>query len=146
MKKNAWAVWVFSLLAACGPGSPVTVPVTVHGEGSVTFRAELAETRARQIRGLMFREELAQDRGMLFVYDRPEPRSFWMFQTRMPLDILFIDAEKRIVNIEEAAPCPSVPCRSYGSRGRVLYVLEIQSGLSRKYGFRPGGGVEFSLP
>lgn len=133
-------------MAACGPGSPLTVPVTVRGERSVTFRAEVAESRTSQIRGLMFREGLAQDRGMLFVYDRPAPRSFWMYQTRIPLDILFIDEEKRIRNIEEAAPCPRVPCRSYESRGRVLYVLEINRGLSGKYGFRPGAGVEFTLP
>jgi uncharacterized membrane protein (UPF0127 family) len=146
MNRSALALWIFSLLAACGSGSPLTVPVTVHGEGPVTFRAELADTRARQIRGLMFREGLAKDRGMLFVYKRPEQRSFWMFQTRIPLDILFIDGEKQILNIEEADSCQRIPCRHYLSRGRALYVLEINRGLSRQYGFRPGTGVEFSLP
>jgi len=118
-------------------------PVTVRGEKAVTFQAEVADSALRRGMGLMFRGELPVDRGMLFVFPASAPRSFWMLHTRVPLDIIFIDEERRILNIEEAAPCGAPPCRRYVSRGAARYVLEINRGLSRRYGFHPGLPVEF---
>ncbi len=120
--------------------------MTLHGDRSVTFLSEVADSTVKRMKGLMFRDELAPDRGMLFVFKQPEKKSFWMRYTRIPLDIIFIDQDKRIVNIREAEPCRSTPCPRYPSRGRVRYVLEINRGLSDTYGFRPGTSVDFSLP
>ncbi len=127
------------LMGACRS----TTPVTVCGDQTVTFRAEVASSHAFRMKGLMFRNELSRDEGMLFVFPEEEMRSFWMLHTRVPLDMIFINEQKRIVNIEEADPCRSTPCRRYASRGRVRYVLEINQGLSRQYGFRQGVPVEF---
>ncbi len=126
-------------------GCAETSQVKVQGAREVTFTAEVADNMVEQTLGLMFRKSLAPDRGMLFVYDEPGGRSFWMKNTRIPLDIIFIDAEGQVTNIEEAQPCRSNPCKRYNSRGRVKYVLEINQGLSREYGFTKGSQVELNL-
>jgi hypothetical protein len=126
-------------------GCTRTTTVTVRGDAPAVFRCEVAGDRVRHALGLMFRRSLAPDQGMLFVYDRPGPRSFWMKGTRVPLDIVFIAPDRRILNIEEADPCGSRPCPRYSSRGQAQFVLEISQGLSRKYGFREGSPLEFLI-
>jgi len=91
----------------------------------------------------MFRKRLAKDHGMLFLYQKPAARSFWMKYTKVPLDIIFINKDREIVNIEQADPCSQKPCRQYHSRAKVMYVLEINQGLSRQYGFKAGTPVHF---
>jgi len=123
-----------------------TTEVTVHGENqTATFKAEVADTPARQTKGLMFRKSLDENKGMLFVFPYAFMQRFWMMNTSIPLDIIFISGEKRIINIEEADPCGIIPCRLYNSTDNALYVLEINQGLSEKYGFKKGSKVEFDL-
>lgn len=133
-------------LLSCSPGGPLLVPVTVFGERTVTFRAEVADSSLERMKGLMFREELAADRAMLFVYPEPQWRNFWMMHTTVPLDIVFVDSQKRVLNVREAEPCPSSPCPRYASAGPAQYVLEVRRGLSEQYGFRAGTRLAFSLP
>lgn len=132
---------VLMVITSCGE----TTQVRVQGAKGVTFTAEIADNIVEQTLGLMFRKNLAPDRAMLFIYDEPGGRSFWMKNTRIPLDIVFIDEGGRITNIEEAQPCSSRPCARYISQGRAKYVLEINQGLSREYGFRKGSQVELNL-
>ena len=103
------------------------------------FTVELARTRAEQARGLMFREELDRDRGMLFLFDQEMPRSFWMKNTRIPLDILYFDGELKLVGMAlNARPCVADPCPSYPSIRAARYVLELNAGLAQELGLELG--------
>lgn len=107
--------------------------------GSYRFTVELAVTPEQMARGLMFRTELAEDAGMLFVLDRERPMAFWMKNTLIPLDMLFIDRSGRIVRIHERAVPLSTT--SIPSGQPVKAVLEINGGLSARLGIRPGDRV-----
>lgn len=79
----------------------------------------------------MFRESLADDAWMLFVFETPSPRSFWMKNTLIPLDIVWIDEDYTVIGVTTAEPCDVTPwqqCPSYPSPGDVLYVLEVNAG------------------
>ena len=119
------------------PAATAVVPVVVATQaGEHLFRAELATTPAEQSQGLMYREHLKPDAGMLFVFQPPRRVGFWMKNTLIPLDMLFVDAGGRIVAIEaEVAP------HSLDSRGPgvpVAAVLEINGGLAERLGIRVG--------
>ncbi len=103
------------------------------------FAVELAVTPDQQARGLMHREEMAADAGMLFVFEPLRPVSFWMKNTLISLDMLFIGADGRIVNIGERTEPLSTD--SVPSDGPVRAVLEINGGLSDMLGIRPGDRV-----
>ncbi len=140
------ALLLLSLVAAsCGgaretlpaPGVPlVSIPV-----GGAVARAEIAATPEARERGLMFRDALPPDQGMLFVYPEDRPLGFWMKNCRSPLSAAFLDREGRILNIEEMAPGAGVPdgeLRRYHSRGGARFVLELESGWFARNGVRPG--------
>ena len=111
--------------------------------GRFRFTVELALTREEQAQGLMFRESLAPDGGMLFVFDEVRPAAFWMKNTLIPLDMLFIGADGRIVNIAEQTTPLSTESRP--SAAPVRAVLEINGGLSRMLGIAPGDHVIHEL-
>lgn len=113
--------------------------------GGERFRVELARTPAEQARGLMFRERLPEDRGMLFIYDQEGWRSFWMKNTRIPLDILFFDGQRRLINWHSAKPCRSNPCPGYAGNAPAQYVLELNSGKATELGLSPGDRLELHL-
>ncbi|MBX2854290.1 MAG: DUF192 domain-containing protein [Rhodobacteraceae bacterium] len=115
-----------------------TASVTVEsaGGGVHVFSAEVADTAATRNHGMMYRTKLAKDAGMLFVYDPPQPAAFWMRNTLIPLDIVFISPEGRIIRIaENARPRDETPLPSGGV---IIAALEIQGGLSRRLGLAPG--------
>ncbi|MFC7331994.1 DUF192 domain-containing protein [Rhodocista pekingensis] len=119
-----------------------SVRVETASGASHRFEVELALTPQDQARGLMYRDHLDPAAGMLFLYDRPQPASFWMRNTLIPLDIIFIAADGRIVNIAaEARPLDETPLPSDGP---ILGVLEIGGGLAAKLGIRPGDRVVHS--
>ena len=123
------------------PTTPVTLP-----DGTL-IEAELAITAEEQARGLMFRSELAEDRGMLFIGSRAAPRSFWMYQCLIPLDIIWMDGSHRIVEIvREAPPCRSADpgaCPSYGGTASSVYVLELAAGQADARGLGIGDRLDF---
>jgi uncharacterized protein len=102
-------------------------------------QAEVAATEASRTTGLMNRFSLKPDSGMLFVFDNLQPLAFWMKNTYVPLSIAFIDAEGRIVNIEDMAPQTET---SHFSRGLAQYALEMKKGWFENYGIGPGDRVE----
>ena len=113
--------------------------------GNLTFKCELADTYEERQIGLMNRDSLDNDTGMLFVFDSPYNANFWMKNTLIPLDIIFIDATGHVVNIQEAYPEPGVIdslLTRYPSDGAVLYALEINQGISAAEGIVPGTFVE----
>ena len=129
-------------LAACQAAEPWVEA------GGKRFYVEIAADDQTRARGLMFRDHLADDRGMFFIFRREEPRSFWMMNTRIPLDIIYLDRELRVVSIvENARPCRRAPCPSYPSRRPAQFVLEVNAGQAAALGLVPGdqlrvGGID----
>ena len=115
----------------------------VSGETRHKFKTELAASQEEQAKGMMFRTEMGDDEGMLFPSYTPQFRSFWMKNTPLPLDIIFIGPNKRISNIEAGVP---YSLDSVTSRGMSIAVFEIRGGLSEELGIGPGDMVEFELP
>lgn len=120
--------------------SRATVVVETAG-GPVPFSVELAMDDQQRARGLMFREKLAEDEGMLFVFDRSERQSFWMKNTYIPLDMIFIDEEGVVVGIVENAEPQTTTSRRVDKDSR--YVLEVAGGTSRRLGIAAGSKVRF---
>lgn len=111
-------------------------------EGAARFSVEIADDPQERARGLMHREDLPESRGMLFLFDRAAPRAFWMKNTPLPLDLIFLDAGGRVLNvIREAEPFSEA---SLPSQGDALAVLEINGGLADRYGI--GRGAEARHP
>lgn len=113
--------------------------------GGERFQVEIAATPEEQARGLMFRDELPADHGMLFVYDREGPRSFWMKNTRIPLDILFFDANRRLINWHTANPCRFDPCFGYSADAPARYVLELNAGTAAALDLKAGDRMELHI-
>jgi uncharacterized membrane protein (UPF0127 family) len=112
-------------------------------KGVFQFTVEIADDNASRERGLMYRKSLAQDRGMLFDFKAVQPVAFWMKNTFIPLDMLFIDKNGRIVSIaRQAAPFSEV---AIPSGGPVLGVLEIAGGRAEQIGAEPGDRVRHRI-
>ena len=107
----------------------------------MTFQVEVAATPNARELGLQYRRELASNRGMLFVFPEQRENAFWMKNTPIPLDMLFIDRQRKIVGIVYDAVPFSLDSRSVP--GASQYVLEINGGLSRRYGLAIGDVVRF---
>ncbi len=107
------------------------------------IEAELAETPVQISQGLMFREYLGEEEGMLFVFEKEAIYSFWMKNTLIPLDIIWLSKSKKIVHIEHAIPCTTKKCRSYMPKATAMYAIEVNSGFAEKNGAKIGDTVEF---
>jgi len=137
------------ILTSCGPKANTledfpTRPVTLPG-GQV-IRAETMIENIDLIRGMMFRTHLAPDHGMLFVHPKVGNYTYWMYQTLIPLDIVWLDSKRNIVEIvENAQPCKTQAskCEQYGGRQISAYVLEIGGGMARKYGLKIGQTLQW---
>jgi uncharacterized membrane protein (UPF0127 family) len=119
---------------------PKVVIATREGR-DVAFAVEIADTPAKRELGLQYRRELPADRGMIFLFPVESDHSFWMKNTFIPLDMIFISRDRKIVGIVEQAVPFSTDPRVVSAPS--LYVLEINGGLSRRHGFRPGDSVRF---
>jgi uncharacterized protein len=136
-------------LACCGPNATTlddfpTRPVTLPG-GQV-IRAETMINNVDLVRGLMFRTSLAPDHGMLFVHPKPNLYAYWMYQTLIPLDIIWLDSNRKIVEIvENAQPCKTQAskCEQYGGKQISAYALEIGGGMAKKYGLMLGQRIDW---
>lgn len=128
-----------AMLAACvaratGPS------VDLKGQ---RFDIEIADTEPARERGLMFRDNMPSDHGMLFLFDDLAPRTFWMKNCRMPLDILYFDEKYKLVSVQQRVPaCRSEPCPVYPSEGAAKYVLELNAGTADKLGVKPGDALK----
>tara|TARA_Y100000310_G_C20700181_1_gene828985 strand:- start:844 stop:1242 length:399 start_codon:yes stop_codon:yes gene_type:complete len=106
------------------------------------FEVEVAETLEQQSLGLMFRDSLDQNKGMLFVYESTEPRSFWMQNTFIPLDIIWIDSNFKVTKIQRANPCQG-PCEVYTGYGQ--YILELNQGTANNLGLEVGEEIKIKI-
>ena len=160
--KPTVALCLMVLLAACSPqpaaeatpaadtsSTPTThresglavVPLTVTtAKATHRFQVEVAASPAEQQRGLMFRTAMAPNEGMIFPNNPPQLRSFWMKNTVIPLDIIYIGPDRRVLNIVSGVPYST---DSLPSSGPVINVLELNAGRSAELGIKPGDRVEW---
>ena len=138
------------LLAFACQSQAVETDVPRLREGTVRFqtprgpwvvRVEIAANDADRSRGLMFRRELPKDHGMVFVFDRAEPHTFWMHNTLISLDLIFIGEDRRVVGIVAAAPPQDDAPR--GVAGASRYVVEVGAGEAAAHGVGSGTQVAF---
>jgi uncharacterized membrane protein (UPF0127 family) len=106
------------------------------------FRVEIAETPEAHARGLMFRSRLKEGYGMLFIFGEEDIRSFWMKNTLIPLDIIYLNSDRQVVDLYASVPpCCSDPCPSYISALPARYVLEIAGGTAKKLKLQIGDKI-----
>jgi uncharacterized protein len=122
------------------PTSQLTI---VSPSGQHKFKIEVAETPAQMTQGLMFRRSLAPDAGMLFDYKQPTVATMWMRNTLIPLDMLFVDTQGRIINIHERAVPQSLDV--IAAAGPVRAVIELNGGTAARLGIAPGDQVKHPI-
>lgn len=110
------------------------------------FSVEVVKTTSEMEKGLMFRDHLDKDRGMLFVFDKEGYYPFWMKNTLIPLDIIWINQDQKVVSIKEnAEPCRQVNCPTINPSGKTKYVLEVNGGIVHEINLKVGDKITFSL-
>jgi uncharacterized membrane protein (UPF0127 family) len=133
---------VVAVVAPLAAQSKVPHGRVVFPDGSAVS-VEIADTEPIRERGLMFRTQLAANEGMVFVFPEAGYYPFWMKNTLIPLDMLWLDARGRIVSIAASVPpCKEDPCPSYPPTGNASYVVEVVSGFARQHGLKVGDTVE----
>ena len=148
MKKNFLIIGLITLfgvgvpLASLLPSNDANIILTSPEGDRVSIKVELARTVSQRRKGLMFRKELAQDRGMLFLFKEEQQLSFWMKNTFIPLDVLFFSAEWEFISSNTMYPCQKSPCPRYKSGIPTQYALEVPMGFVRKNGIKEGWKME----
>jgi len=133
------AITAFSC-AACDTGGHY---VELKGQ---QFSVEIADTREKQALGLMYRDSLPEDHGMLFIFRNDAPRNFWMKNTRIPLDIMYFSSRLELVSVaKNARPCRVERCPVYPSEGPARYVLELNAGMASRLGLVAGDSMVLHL-
>jgi uncharacterized membrane protein (UPF0127 family) len=133
-------VMMLAACTACASGGP---SVELRGKN---FGVELADTQQEQALGLMFRDEMPANQGMLFIFPNEAPRSFWMKNTRIPLDIMYFDKDLKLVSISaDTQPCRVSRCPSYPSIAPAMYVLELNAGKASELGVELGDRLTLKL-
>lgn len=109
----------------------------------VCVQVEIADTDSQRQRGLMFREGLSDNQGMLFIFEKEEKHNFWMKNMQFPLDIIWIDKDNKIVDIKtNVSPCKDY-CESLIPQSEAMYVLEVSAGFVEKQTIIVGDKVNF---
>jgi uncharacterized membrane protein (UPF0127 family) len=124
--------------SATGPSGPgpqtglatITMPI-----GNRAFTLEVADTGTKREVGLMFRDSMPEDHGMIFVFEDEDFRGFWMKDTRIPLDIVYVAADKQVVSIHTMKP---FDLQRVTSAGPAMYAIELNAGTASKIGVKPG--------
>ncbi len=134
---------VLALVMTCASGlASAQLQPYVNLKGK-RFNVEVADTDASRERGLMFREHMEANHGMLFAFPQELPQAFWMKNTKIPLDILFFDHSGKLVALhQDVPPCTADPCPVYPSNAPALYVLELNGGMAAKLGVKPGDRLD----
>ena len=143
---------LFVLIVAAGCGGPETEGPDVLGTRKVTLpggqqiRAEVEMTDIDMRKGMMFRDSLARGRGMLFIHQQPGQYPYWMYQCRIPLDIIWMDTGHHIVEISaDTPPCKTKAslCPNYGGHQNAQFVLELGGGEAHRLGLALGQTLDF---
>lgn len=129
----AAGVAIAAAVQSCSAKGPT---VEINGR---TYTIEIAEDDASRARGLMERDSMPADHGMLFVFQDDAPRAFWMKNCRFPQDMLFFDSQRRLISVQrDVPPCVADPCPAYSSGAPARYVLELNAGQADAIGVHPG--------
>jgi uncharacterized protein len=123
--------------------------VPIQLPGGVIIQAEIANTIKKRAQGLMYREHLAKDRGMLFTFDQAQAWVFWMKNTKIPLDIIWMNEKKQVVHIAKNVPiCTRTDdsCPQYQPNDPAMYVLELGGGEADRLKLDRGSKLQFRLP
>jgi uncharacterized protein len=130
------------LLALSGGGCASGSWVELSGKH---YQVEIADDAAERARGLMFRDELPADHGMLFIHDEQDPQAYWMKNTRIPLDILYFDNDRKLVSQQrDVPPCSAGDqCPPYPSEAPARYVLELNAGDAKRLSLKNGVEMHF---
>jgi uncharacterized protein len=133
---------LFSGIFACGCSNAQDHWVELQGQ---RFSIEVADDDLERARGLMFRDSMPDDRGMLFIHDRQMPLSYWMKNTKISLDILYFDDARKLVSQQRDVPPCSLGnrCPTYPSAAPARYVLELNAGQAAKLGLKDGAELTF---
>ncbi len=135
------ALWMARPIAA----APAVIPLTLPS-GKV-LQVEVMVSDEDRAMGLMFRPSLPQDRGMLFLFERPDFHAIWMKNCKFPIDILWLDEDHKVVHLAEAVPpCTAEPCAVYQPLRKAVYVVELNAGQARREKAVVGSTVAFTLP
>jgi len=102
------------------------------------FKVEIASATNDRQTGLMNRDSLDQDKGMLFVFDKEGNYPIWMKNTKFPLDVIWINKDGKVVDVQTLSPCTSGSCPSFSAKSNAKYILEINSGLASKDNIKIG--------
>jgi hypothetical protein len=142
---RALCAFVLSIWGVAPLAAAQVIPIRLPSGRQLS--AELMLTDEERALGLMFRDRLPQDRALLFVFEEAQYHSFWMKNCRFPIDMVWLDSERRVVHVAESVPpCKRDPCPSYQPLRRALYVVEMNAGQARREHMRIGSLVEFTLP
>lgn len=135
------ALALLILLSGCASGGGTWVELA-----GTRYQVELAQNDADRAKGLMFRDAMADDHGMLFVHDRQEPLAYWMKNTKIALDILYFDNERRLVSQQrDVPPCSAGDaCPPYPSKRPARYVLELNAGQAARLNLQDGASLTLS--
>jgi len=136
------ALFVLVLLALSGCASADGDWVELAGH---RYQVELAQDDATRARGLMFRDQMDADHGMLFIHDREEPQAYWMKNTKIALDILYFDSRRKLVAQQrDVPPCSAGnACPPYPSNAPARYVLELNAGQAAQLKLQDGAELRF---
>jgi len=118
---------------------------TIHSQAGTDTELllEVADTPEKHATGLMFRQSLAKNSGMVFNFSTDTQNPFWMKNTRIPLDVLFFDAAGRLVDTEAMTPCATDPCPLYFSAFPYRYAVELSAGSVKEFNLQPGDTIAF---
>ena len=136
-----------STIAGNDPAPIDLIPITLPG-GTIIL-AELADTPQKRAEGLMYREHLGPDRGMLFTFSQAQAWVFWMKNTKIPLDLIWMNEKKQIVHMEQRVPiCTRTDdsCPQYRPNEDALYVLELAAGRAESLKLQRGSKLQFKIP
>ncbi|MBN2095759.1 MAG: DUF192 domain-containing protein [Candidatus Aenigmarchaeota archaeon] len=114
--------------------------------GESCYALQIADTPELRSKGLMFRDALGEKEGMLFIFEREEKWSFWMKNTLIPLDIIWLDSNLSVVEVITALPCREEFCPSYAPKRAARYVLELNAGTTAQEGISEGRAARLFLP
>lgn len=132
---------LLSPVAAASEDDLKLIPLYI---GSEKFTVEIADTPEKQITGLMYRENIPDNYGMLFIHDDEDYRSFWMKNCKVSLDIIYLDNNKQIINMHiDVPPCKREPCPTYQSDKPARYVLELRGNRAKELNLKPGDTIFF---
>ncbi|MCX8178580.1 MAG: DUF192 domain-containing protein [Candidatus Aenigmarchaeota archaeon] len=138
-------VFFLIFLSGCVEQNTEKVIEIITQQGKIYLNVEVAETPEEMSKGLMFREKLDEDSGMIFVFKDEKQRNFWMKNTKIPLDMIFVFGNGTINEIKvDVQPCYQDPCEIYPSRYPSRYVVEVKANYTQRKNIKVGDYININ--